>query len=35
VAALAPATAPADTTTVIAEDLGVNVFLEVRKAGHA
>ena len=35
VAALAPATVAADTTTVIAEDLGVNVFLEVRKAGHA
>lgn len=35
VAALAPATALGDTTTIIAEDLGVNVFLEVRKARHA
>ncbi len=35
VTALAPATAPEDSTTVIAEHLGVNVFLEVRKSRHA
>jgi extracellular factor (EF) 3-hydroxypalmitic acid methyl ester biosynthesis protein len=34
VAALAPERAPADAVKVISEDLGVNVFLEVRKPDH-
>lgn len=34
IAALAPERAPADAVKVIAEDLGVNVFIEVRKPEH-
>lgn len=34
VAALAPEAAPAENCRVIAEETGVNVFLEVRKPGH-
>lgn len=34
IAALAPERAPADTVKVISEDLGVNVFIEVRKPDH-
>ena len=34
-ARLAPDAAPAESIKIIAEDTGVNVFMEVRKPGHA